>query len=56
MAKEKRVESAEDFVRRVLGKTFKQRVDVDTVRAVAAKVSEAVELRQKRPDEAPKAA
>lgn len=35
-------ETTEAFVRRILEKTFKQRVDKDTVREVAEKVSEAV--------------
>jgi hypothetical protein len=47
MTKEQRIESAEQFVRRVLADTFKQQADADTIRAVAVKVTEAVELKSK---------
>jgi len=40
--KEKSVAKAEAFVRKVLAKSFKQTVDADTLRAVAEKVSQAV--------------
>jgi hypothetical protein len=35
---------AEAFVRRVLAKSFNQKVDADTLRAVAEKVSQAVDV------------
>lgn len=56
MKTEKRIETAEQFVRRVLAKTFKQRVDADTVRTVAQKVSQAVDVGPKRATESKKAA
>lgn len=47
MTKEQRIESAEHFVRRVLSETFKQPADAETIRAVAMKVSEAVNVKPK---------
>jgi hypothetical protein len=38
--KDKALAEAEAFVRRVLSKSFKQKADPDTVRAVAEKVSQ----------------
>lgn len=37
-------ESAEEFVHRILAETFRQKVDPETVRSVAVKVSEAVRV------------
>jgi hypothetical protein len=43
MTKEERsITEAEEFVRRVLSKSFNQHVDAETLRAVAEKVSQAV--------------
>lgn len=41
--KEQAIIKAEDFVRKVLGDIFNQKVDPETLRAVAKKVSRAVE-------------
>ncbi|MCP3472408.1 hypothetical protein NLM33_19025 [Bradyrhizobium sp. CCGUVB1N3] len=47
--------TAEEFVRRVLVQSFKQRVDKDTLKEVAKKVKEAVPAKQ-RPSRAREAA
>jgi hypothetical protein len=39
--------TAEEFVRSVLAKTFKQKVDKDTLREVAEKVRQAVDTKPK---------
>lgn len=43
--KEQKMLRVEEFVRNVLAKDFNQKVDPDTLRAVAEKVSRAVEVR-----------
>jgi hypothetical protein len=53
--KDKALADAEAFVHRVLSKGFKQKVDPDTVRAVAEKVSQVVaESAPKKVSGAPK--
>jgi hypothetical protein len=42
MAKKKTLVDAEALVRRVLTKSFKQKADAETVRAVAEKISQVV--------------
>jgi hypothetical protein len=55
MAKKKALIDAEALVRRVLTKSFKQKADAETVRAVAKKISQIVaEITPKKASDAPK--
>jgi hypothetical protein len=55
MAKKKALIDAEALVRRVLTKSFKQKADAETVRAVAKKISQIVaESAPKKASDAPK--
>jgi len=57
MAKEKKLRDAEAFVRKVLAESFNQKVDAETVRSVALKVSQVVaESAHKTASSAPKKA
>jgi Zn-finger domain-containing protein len=55
VSKKKTLEKTEAFVRRVLAKSFNQKVDADTLRAVAEKVSEVINA-SKKPETVPKKA
>ena len=57
MANEKKLRDAEAFVRKVLDESFNQKVDAETVRSVALKVSQVVaESAHKTASGAPKKA
>ena len=46
MTKQQRIESAEEFVRRVVTQTFKQKIDKETLKTVAEKLARTVEVEQ----------
>jgi len=48
MTKQQKIENAEAFVARVVTQTFKQKIDPETLRAVAEKLARAVEVEPER--------
>jgi hypothetical protein len=48
MTKQQRIESAEAFVKRITSQVFKQKLDAETLRSVAEKLAESVDVTDKK--------
>jgi hypothetical protein len=46
MTKQQKLETAEEFVKRVVTQTFNQKIDADTLRSAAEKLARVVDIEQ----------